>query len=334
MKAKIALFVFLFVLLSACRIPVATEPIVYVQFTPTFVTNIGPTSTSQPNLSSPTFQPAPASPTVTVQILLTATQQVLHDKLDKYCKYGQAWEFKSSPDNHWDVVFCSYNAIQFVQHDETKHWEVSSDKLINPGVDYFISLDHWSNDGNYVYVSFNPHTDGYWEPYHQGIVLYRLDLQTGQISEVLPLRKSDWLFYSFAFSQNDRRLAYIVTDKSPVILNIQDMQTGDGQSFEFDPKYNTGGGFVWSPDSQQLVFSITQFDTNNYEYIATSIILWDRNASELTTLIKDHPSRMQALEWTDENTIVLQAEIFSSTETITTNYELDLESKELTEINP
>jgi hypothetical protein len=276
------------------------------------------------------------TPTLSIdQIAITATQQALHNKLDKYCIYSnQARGFRFSPNGQWVEVFCNQDTLEIVNMDETRKWEISSDTLINSYTEYFGGVNHWSNDGAYAYIDFDPHTDGYWEPYHQGIVLYRLDLQTGQISEVLPLGKSDWIFYSFAFSPNDRRLAYIVTDNSPVTLNIRDMQTGDEHSFEFDPKYNTGGGFVWSPDSQQLVFSITQFDTSNYEYVATSIILWDRDASELTTLIKDHPSHMKVIEWASETTIVLQAEILGPTETKTINYELDLANKELKEINP
>jgi hypothetical protein len=277
-----------------------------------------------------------ATPTLSPgQIAITATQQALHNQLDKYCVYhSQARGFRFSPNGQWVVVYCSLDTVEIVRVDETKKWEISSDTLINPYTEYFVGVDHWSNDGVYVYLDFDPHTDGYWEPFHQGIVLYRLDLETGQISETLPLGKSDWIFYSYAFSPNDRRLAYIVTDQSPVILNIRDMQTGDEQSFEFDLKYNTGGGFVWSPDSQKLAFSVTQFDTNTYEYIATSIILWDKDTSKITELIKDHPSEMSVIEWVDKTKIILKAVTLESGEIKTQNYELDLTSNNLTEINP
>jgi len=231
-------------------------------------------------------------------------------------------------------MYCSSGTIEIVHVDETKKREVSPDILISSGAEYFGGVNHWSNDGAYAYIGFNPHTDGYWEPFHQGIVLYRLNLETGQISEVLPLVRSNWRFYSFAFSPNDRRLAYIVTDKSPVILIIRDMQTGDEQSFEFDPKYNTGGGFVWSPDGQKLIFSVTQFDTNTYEYIATSIILWDKDKSGLTELIKDQQSRLQAIEWVDETKIILKSESLDPEGSKTQNYEFDLIANKLSEISP
>jgi hypothetical protein len=283
----------------------------------------------QTEINAPTLTPPPK------QAAVTATQQALHNKLDKYCIYhNQARGLRFSPNSQWVEVFCSTDTLEIVRLDETQKWEVSSDTLINPYTEYFGGVNHWSNDGAYAYITFDPHTDGYWEPYHQGIVLYRLDLQTGQISEVLPLGKSDWIFYSFAFSSNDRRLAYIVTDKSPVILNIRDMQTGNEQPFEFDPKYNTGGRFVWSPDSQKLVFSITQFDTNIYDYIATSIILWDKDKSELTELITDYQGELRANEWINETKIALDAVILDQGQLETRKYELDLANNELTEINP
>ena len=280
----------------------------------------------QSRTPTPTLPPEEAA--------MTATQQALKDRLGANCYYHSAQGIRLSPNGQWAEAICDLYSIIIVRMDGTKEWGLSSISLIGPYTEHFVYLSHWSNDGAYAYVRVDPHTDGYWEPFHQGMVLYCLNLETGQISEVLPLGKSDWIFYSFAFSPNDKRLAYIVTDKSPVILNIRDMPTGDEQSFEFDPKYNTGGGFVWSPDSQKLIFSITQYDTSIGEYIATSIILWDKDTSKITELIKDHQSRLQGVEWIDETKIILKAEIFEPTQVKTQNYELDLTNNELTELNP
>jgi len=253
MKAKIALFVLFFVFLSACGMPIATEPVVHVQFTPTFIPTINLTITPHPNLPSPTFQPVPTltlKPTISsIQLTMTATQQTFQESMGKYCSDGSAQDIRFSPNGQWVEVICRFDTIKIVDIGETKVWDMSSSGLVDPYTDHFINVSHWSNDGTYVYVVADPHTDGYWEAFHQGIVLFRLTLETGQVSEILPLVRSNWRFYSFAFSPNDRRLAYVVTDKSPVKLNILDMQTGDEDSFEFDPKYNTGGGFLWAPDS-------------------------------------------------------------------------------------
>jgi hypothetical protein len=285
-------------------------------------------------MPSPTFYPAPTltpKPTLSPnQLTMIATQQTLQERLGKYCWSGSALRARLSPNGQWVEVNCEPDVIKIVRIDESKVWDVSSNGLIAPYTDHFVYVARWSNDGTYVYVFVDPHTDGYWEFFHQGIVLYRLTLEAGQFSEVLPLGKSDWwIFYSFSFSPNDRRLAYIVTDQSPVRLNLRDMQTGDEQSFEFESKYNTGGAFLWSPDSQKLVFSITQFDTNIYEHIATSIILWDKEKPDPSTLIKDHKEILVPIEWVNDTKIILQIQYKSDT-----RFEFDLTSGELKQISP
>lgn len=250
---------------------------------------------------------APTSTVPPAQAAVTATQQAVHGQLDKYCIYtGQARGFQFSPNGQWAAVYCSLDTLEIVRIDETKSWEMSANALINPGGGYFVGVNRWSNDGTYAYIDFDPHTDGYWEPYHQGIVLYRLNLETGQISEVLPLVRSDWKFYSFAFSPNDRRLAYIVTDRSPVILKIVDIQTGHEQSFEFESKYNTGGAFLWSPDSQSVVFSITQYDPTIQEHVATSIVLCEWKRPLCTMLHTEDKDVLVPVKWVNDSIITLQ----------------------------
>jgi len=265
------------------------------------------------------------------QVVMTATQQALKDTLGANCKYGSAQGIRLSPNGQWAEAVCGPYSIIIIRTDGTKEWSLSSNTLIAPYTEHFVYVSHWSNDGAYAYVRVNPHTDGYWEPFHQGIVLYRLDLETGQTSEVLPLGKSDWIFYSFSFSPNDRRLAYIVTDQSPVILHIRDMQTGVEQSFEFEPKYNTGGSYIWSPDDRKMVFSLGQY-LGNDEFV-TSIVLWDNDNLSTTELIKEHESLMKPIEWTEESKITLSAIVVKNGQNEVVYYEYNLNDGRLTEIN-
>lgn len=277
------------------------------------------------------------APTMTVpplQVAITATQQFLKDNLGENCYYGSAQAVRLSPNGQWAEAICRYDSIIIIKTDRTKEWNLSSESLIGPYTSHFVHTAHWSIDGKYVYVDVNPHTDGYWEPFHQGMVLYRVNLETGQVREVLPQGKQDWIFYSYGFSPDDSQLAYIVTDKSPVVLKLRDLENSAERSFEFDTKYNTGGGFVWSSDGQKLVFSVTQFNRTPSQYIATSIILWDRETNQLTELVKDHKSQMEAIEWIDETKIKLEA-IISDTVSITTQvYEFDLATNTLKELHP
>lgn len=268
-----------------------------------------------------TLTPTPS----TQQIAITATQRALHDQFDKHCKF-QAWAFRFSPDGQWVEVICKSDSIVVARVDGAKEWSLSSDSLIGPYTDHFVYVSHWSSDGAYVYVSVNPHTDGYWEPLHQATDLFRLDLKSGQVSEVLKGK-----YYSFAFSPNDRRLAYMETDHSPATLIIRDMQTGTEESFPFDSKYNTGGRFVWSDDSQKVVFSITQYDEKIHEFVATSIVIWDKERSGTAIVLKDYQSKkiLIPVAWIDETRIALQI-LYQDDQT----YELDLISGELKQTSP
>ena len=327
MKSKVVLVISSLLMLSACgissnkptqQIQTSDTPIAIPNFTST------PTHTSQP----------PSTPTLISTKTLEpyfATQQVLHNKLDKYCEHGNSNRIAFSPNSQWAGLECNYGSIKIVRMDEAKEWELPYESMFGPysSAALFIEIPHWSRDGAYVYVGANPHTDGYWEPFHSVSVLHRFNLETGQITDILFAGKDDNVYYSFAFSPDDTILAYIVTDQSPVILNLRDTQSGDKQSFEFDSKYNTGGGLVWSPDSQKLVFSITQFDTSAYEYIATSIILWNKEKPDTTALIKDYERILVPIEWLDETRIILQVLYEDDTK-----FEFDMIKGKLKQISP
>ena len=327
MKKKVSLFFLLFFLLSACgissdkltqQIQITDLPMTTPNFTPTL-----------PHTSQST--PAPTlTPTKTLEPYF-ATQQALHNKLDKYCESGNSNRIAFSPNGQWAGLECNDGSIKIINVNETKEWELPYESMFGPysSADLFTEIPHWSRDGAYVFIGANPHTDGYWEPFHTVSVLYRFNLETGQIDEVLPAGEDNNIYYSFVFSPDDTILAYIMTDQSPVIINLRDLQTDVKQSFEFDPKYNTGGSFVWSPDSQKLVFSITQFDTGTYEYIATSIVLWDMGKPDTSTLIKDHEEVIVPVEWIDETKIVLQV-LYEDDK----KFEFDLISGELKQISP
>ena len=327
MKSKVVLVISSLLMLSACgvssnkptqQIQTSDTPIAIPNFTST------PTHTSQPP-STPTLVP-----TKTLEPYF-ATQQALHNNLDKYCERGNSNRIAFSPNGQWAGLECNYGSIKIVRMDVTKEWELPYESMFGPysSPDLFIEIPHWSRDGAYVYVGANPHTDGYWEPFHSVSVLHRFNLETGQITDILFAGKDDNVYYSFAFSPDDTILAYIVTDQSPVILNLRDLQAGTELSFEFDPKFNTGGAFIWSPGSQKLVFSITQFDLNTYEYVATSIVLWDRDKANITMLIKDGQEILVPIDWINESKITLQVLYEEDTK-----FEYDLTKGELRQVSP
>lgn len=332
MKTGTVLLVSLLILLSACgksiRVPtqpvLATEPsIVEPNFTSTVAFTPSPVPSSTP------------APTNTLEPFF-ATQQALHLRLDKYCARGNSNRIDLSPDGQWAGLECDGGMIKVVRTDEKKEWELPYESLFGPysSAALFIGMPHWSVDGLYVYVSANPHTDGYWEPFHSASVLYRFNLETGQVSEVLPAGKDSTIYYSFAFAPDDSMLAYIETDTSPVVLVLRNLETGAEKKIEFDPKYNTGGGFLWTPDGQKLVFSVTQFDRNTFEYVATLILLWDRTTGEPVHLISDYQDFLEPIAWAEENKVILHGWTVENEQLVGLEHKFDMTTGELIQIVP
>ena len=141
---------------------------------------------------------------------------------------------------------------------------------------------HWTNDGNFVYLSTRP--DGY-DPLGPflgtGIALLKLDLTNGEITTVLPNVNR---FYSISISPSGKYLAYSLFNE-PIQVNIVDTQSGESSTVFSTEEYDQVGEYVWSDDDTRLV----------YKYIITGdecFRIYSINTLSLTdfeneTIIKD-----------------------------------------------
>jgi hypothetical protein len=188
-------------------------------------------------------------------------------------------------------------------------------------------ISHWSQDDNYVYITVFPQIDGRGNfAFLETTALYRLDLNSGKITETLPAGKT---YYSLGISPNDRWLAYFDLFEEPLSLIIHDFQTGNNETFVIDSSYNTGGKFAWSEDSKLLAFSVATYDDITDEYLV-SVLVWDTNKKTFTTIIDrfDTLNALIPVEWIGETKIILE-ERFSTEEV---RYEFDLQTQTLTSI--
>lgn len=282
----------------------------------------------------PTRTPIPTPSLLPEIVAASATQQAL----EEHCPGGRTFgSTVFSPDSRWAAVNCDQDETVFVRLDEKRIWFLNADDLIGYETDFFfVQVFHWSSDGNYAYWGADPHTDGFWEPFHKATNLFRLRLESGEITKVLPSGTNPSEFFAFGFSPDDETLVYIETDNSPVVLRFLDLETGNLQEeVVFTSKYNTGGGFVWSPDGQKFVFSVAQFDETVRDYLAVSIFLWDQVESAATLLVEDFWEFLEPVEWVDESKIILKGWSDDTGELETLIFELDLAgSPKLTPIDP
>jgi hypothetical protein len=229
-----------------------------------------------------------------------------------------------SSDGEWAVLDCSVYEVTLIRLDETREWSLSSTSLIGPFTTHFVNVFGWSVDGKYAYVGANPHTDGFWEPFHQVSDLFQLDLQTGEIISLLK-----GAYYSFSFSPDGKLLAYVETAQSPVILHIRNLEWGTEQSAQFDSKYNTAGSYIWSPDSRDLIFSMVQYDIGNFEYVTSAVAFWDGKLGKVTRLLEGYSEILVPVRWIDQTHAIVQVKDEGERE-----FELDLITGELVRSKP
>ena len=171
-----------------------------------------------------------------------------------------------------------------------------------------ISVTHWSNDGRYAYFSSYSHGSGgecYVLNTKGGFGLFRIDLQNGKITHVLPLNdNSKW--YGFSFLPTDQRLVYLNYKDHERDLEILQLATGEAISISSVSDFNEGGGFLWSQDDLMLVYS-TVFHTNiseNMEVKYTLRLVNTQTGNE-RILLKSPRNCYTAISWTEDNILTL-----------------------------
>ncbi len=138
-----------------------------------------------------------------------------------------------------------------------------------------MSIVHWSNDERYVYFNSFVNASGgecfvKGNSADGGLGLFRLDLNTGHVATILPL-KDNFGWYVYSFSPTDRRLVYGAYARE---LRILDIKTGELVIINPIIGLSEGEGFLWSPDGSELVYSTVLYNEIS-EPIAYSLRLVD-----------------------------------------------------------
>ncbi len=148
-----------------------------------------------------------------------------------------------SPNGAWAVSF-NGSSIKIISVDNIKEWEVSFSQLSGTQGAGTVSVAHWAKDGRFLYVY--PRQDGAdggyeWFWGSEWTKLIRLDLETGVWTDTK-------MGYAFSFSPDDHYLAY----RSDQGIHIHDLTTAQEKVIQV--RYAEYGRFIWSPDSQKIVF--------------------------------------------------------------------------------
>jgi len=265
-----------------------------------------PTATIQKN---PT---PPKTPTTIIHFPIRPNTPSPSNTPNPYLIPEDARYDESSPNKEWIVWTQNFDTQIFVQRvDSNKLWiypkEVGSSDVIHP----YVTLEHWSDDGKYLYFILYPPVSGVW--YHGGS-LYRMELETGKIFQI---GNSHWIEPSI--TPDSKYVAYIHERTTPLKVTFQDLEFLQENSIEI-PELSgyDGGSIIWSPDNSKILF--TSIKNNDF-----ALVLVNR-LKKSYSIITDEYTYVFGKEWISNDEVIFQSNSL--------NFLLNTETGEFVEIDP
>lgn len=126
-----------------------------------------------------------------------------------------------------------------------------------------------------------PCPDYFFCVYQDGDALYKVDLENGEFSILLPPQSTS---YAFSISPDGKYLGYVYHGK-PEAIYIRDLASGEENQIVLTEIYERVGSFVWTPDSKEILFFGISY-TNGLFY--SSLFLYDTVNSSLSLLLDHH----------------------------------------------
>ena len=281
MKKTFYFAVVITLLLSGCSsstevsVPTSTNAIVPSEIS---TTTQPPTTTKAPTQTPTIIMPISSTPISVTTAPPTGISSILTAQASwNVCDGAEEPLYKKdlSPNGEWLAVVCDpndslkFNGTKIVSLDGNIIWDVSfydaygvfqKNEFDPDGIRRgTMSIVHWTNDGNYVYLRpifccVDAPEYVFFNYFNNALALYRLDLRSGKITPTLqPFNDNILAGYYVSFSPTDKYLAYVSSD-SPRDVHLYNLKTGDVFSIVIDEQYVASGNFSWSQDSNQAVF--------------------------------------------------------------------------------
>lgn len=183
-----------------------------------------------------------------------------------------------SPNGQWATFFAvDYDpGIKIVSVDGTKKWEIYFTDIsgydCRPCGEVFVLIEHWSLDGNYLYLRSVAGGDGggndwFWDNDPE---LVRFELATGTWVDTEMGRAA-------IFSPNDQYLVYRADNE----VRVTDLGNGVESIFVVPDEFIEFGHFVWSPDNTRIIFAASTYNLDIEDPSSTTLFLIDLGANTI-----------------------------------------------------
>lgn len=274
------------------------------------------TNTAAPSTHTPQITPSPQPAGYEATQNALATLSSVEDKCESYAKdcYSQM-----SPEGNWIAAVCRGTSeskgsyLRVFNINQTIEWELFvSDYSVSSGLDPddLIYPFYWTQNGRYLYATAPSRCSGWCGLGPGGTFLVRLDLKTGQQTEVIPMNKTGMpQKISIAFSPNDRYMLYIRQSGNPYKVNIVDLGTWQSKEIEIAyPDLTGAGNAVWSPSEGRIVLLTQTADKRGGDIRSYSVVLveLEKNAqNRLLTFSDADQEVLYPIQWTDEDHVIL-----------------------------
>jgi hypothetical protein len=162
----------------------------------------------------------------------------------------------------------------------------------------------WSQDNKNFYFTNRPVVEGCNAISPNSGDLKRVDIKTGDVTEVLP-NTTSWM----SLSRDHSKLAYIREN----CLHIRNLNSGEEKIISIDPGAAFEAGYiVWAPNNEMIALTLAIHPcTGNYPGTGiysktTSIITIDTSTMAVRTFVEENNRRLLTMAWAEVDIIELE----------------------------